>query len=534
MSVTRITILSCIVALATIAVNAQSSDAVVRDKITDAVMKVYDEQMAKNPNDYNTLFARAHQHYYDGEYTAALADVNQAMLLTPKTDKELRFDEHILRARISDARQDYASEVADLRLAQELQPKSLACTDLMAKANLKMGNYDAAEKGFKAILRAESMNYDALYGLALVEMGRKNPEEALVHVDKAVSLFHAEPQVYQNRADIYTRQGNIEAAVSDLIQGMEVGNGGNCVDGLFAMSDQHYDQVMRSLIDIANKTNENGIYHYLRASIAMDHSRYGQALRDLNFIKRNNLYNTHLVYYSIAKCYLELGRFDEALVNVNQALNMAPQQPEYYILKSQAEYNAGDGANYDAAMQALTSCSDFAPQYVPMLVAKAELLMAQGNDNSALGYLNAAVANDPTDVQALLTRAVLLKKMGRQDLAAKDLNTTTMLSDDPENLRGFALSELGRDNEAFTWLNKLTAAATPGGENFFTAALFMAIRGDNFKALEYVQQALDNGYSSLYKLRYDKLSALNLGSLRDEPAFATAIDKAILNFNESD
>ena len=62
---------------------AQGSDALLRDKITDAVMKVYDDQLAKDPNDYNTLFARAHQHFYNGEYSAAIADVNQAMLLTP-------------------------------------------------------------------------------------------------------------------------------------------------------------------------------------------------------------------------------------------------------------------------------------------------------------------------------------------------------------------------------------------------------------------------------------------------------------------
>lgn len=534
MSISRISILSFLVALTAIAVNAQSSDAVVRDKITNAVMKVYDDQLAKDPKDYNTLFARAHQHYYNGEYTAALADVNQAMLLTPKTDKELRFDEHILRARISDARQDYASELADLRLAQELQPKSLACTDLIAKANLKVGNYDAAEKAFKTILRAESMNYDALYGMALVEMGRKNPKAAMEHVDKAVSLFRAEPQVYVNRADIYNRQGDIDAAVRDLIQGMEVGNGGNAVESLFDLSDVHYDQVMRSLSDIADKTNESGIYRYLRASIAMDHSRYGQALKDLNFIKRNRLYNTHAVYYNIAKCYLELARFDEAIVNVDQALAMAPEQPEYYLVKSLAEYNAGEGGNFDAAWDALDRCSNMAPQYVPMLLAKASLLMGQGQDGTALGYLNAAVANDPTDAEALLTRALLLKKMGKKDLSAKDLNTATMLSGDMLNLRGIALSELGRDNEAFTWLQNLTSANNPGGSNFISAALFMINRGDNFRALEFVQKAIENGYGSLYKLQNDKLSTISFEPLRNEPEFKNIIDKAVRNFVEGD
>lgn len=534
MSISRISILSFFLALTAIAVSAQSSDAVVRDKITNAVMKVYDDQLAKDPKDYNTLFARAHQHYYNGEYTAALADVNQAMLLTPKTDKELRFDEHILRARISDARQDYASELADLRLALELQPKSLACTDLIAKANLKVGNYDAAEKAFKTILRAESMNYDALYGLALVEMGRNNPKGALENVDKAVSLFRAEPQVYVNRADIYTRQGDVDAAVRDLIQGMEVGDGGNAVQSLFDLSDTHYDKVMRALADVADRTNDNGIYRYLRASIAMDHSRYGQALKDLNFIKRNRLYNTHAVYYNIAKCYLELERFDEALVNVDQALAMAPDQPEYYLVKSLAEYNVGDGGNFDAAWDVLDRCSSQTPQYVPMLLAKASLLMAQGQDATALGYLNAAVANDPTDEEALLTRAMLLKKLGKKDLSTKDLNTISLLSDDMMNLKGIALSELGRDNDAFAWLQNLTSANNPGGDNFISAALFMVNRGDHFKALEYLQKAIENGYGSLYKLQLDKLSTVNFEPLRSEPEFKNLIDKSVRNFVEGD
>ena len=527
-------IVSLIMALYAMMAVAQSSDAVLRDKITNAVMKVYDDQLAKDPNDYNTLFARAHQHYYNGEYTAALADVNQAMLLTPKKDRDLRFDEHILRARISEARQDFASELADLRLAQELQPKSLACTDMIAKANLKAGNLDAAEKAFKKILHAESMNYDAMYGLALVEQQRKNPKAAIEQVDKAVRLFRAEPQVYVNRADIFIRQGNVSAALQDLLDGMSVGDGGTAAQRLFDLSDSNYDDVMRSLADLANKTNDNGMYRYLRASIAIDHSRYGQALKDLYFIKRNHLYEGSAVYYNIAKCCVELARFDEALVNVDKALEMDPQQPEFYIVKSLAEFNAGDGGNYEAAMQALNRCSEFAPQYVPMLVAKANLLINQGKENEALGYLNAAVANEPTNAEALFTRAMLFKRQYNPNLLSRDLKSITMLSDEVEDLKGFALSELERDNEAFIWLQKVASAKVPGGENLYYAAVFMALRGDDYNAIDYLQKALDNGYSSLYNLNFDVLSPLSLKSLREKPNFTLMVDKAQRNFVESD
>ena len=523
--------LALAVAVSAMTAMAQSSDAELRDKITNAVMKVYDDQLAKEPNDYNTLFARAHQHYYNGDYTSALADVNQALLITPKTDSDLRFDEYILRARISDARQDYVSELADLRLAQELQPKSLACTDLIAKANLKTGNLNAAEKAFKSILRAESMNYDAMYGMAQVETARGNAKAAMEHVDKAVELFRTEPQVYVNRADIYTRQNNIDAAVNDLIMGMSVGDGGNAVQRLFDLSDVNYDVVMQSLATLADKTNENGFYRYLRANIAMDHQHYAQALKDLNFIRNNKLYESPTADYNAAKCCLELARFDEAIIHADRAIAANPSQADFYVVKALAEFSAGEGNNSDVAMEILNRCSAIAPQFVPMLMAKASVLCSQGKDKDALGYLNAAVANDPSNAEARLMRGLLLKKLDNLKAAVKDFNVMTLLSDDLTDFKGFALSELGRDNDALKWLNTITkSGAIAGGENFYYAALLMALRGDNYKAMEYLQKAIDNGYGSLYKLQYDNLSPLSLKSMRSEPGFDLLIEKAQRNF----
>ena len=510
-----------------------SSDVLLRDKITDAVMKVYNEQIAKDPNDYNTLFARAHQHFYNGDYTSALADVNQAMLLTPATDKELRFDEYILRARISDARRDYSGELADLQLALAIQPKSLACTDLIAKANLKAGNLDAAEKAFKTILRAESMNYDAMYGLACVEQARGNNSAALDQVDKAVSLFRVEPQVYINRAEIYARQGNIDAAVHDLIDGMSVGDGGGAARRLFTLSNTNYDAVMNALMAIADKSGEGaGIYRYLRANIAMGHNRFNQALNDLNFIKRNGLYDSPMVDFNAAKCCLELSRYDEAMQLVDKAIERDSSNPEFYLLKSRAAYYAGDNPDVNAALEALDRCSALAPQYVPMLLAKAELFAGQGNDNEALGYLNAVLANEPGNPEALYMRSMLFKRMEKPELANKDLNTMLLLGDDLYGLKGFAQSVLGKDNEAFAWLNKITSSNLPGGENFYYAALLMATRGDNYKAMEYLGKALELGYGSLHNLQRESLSPLNFKNLRGESNYGLLMDKAQRNFVE--
>ena len=58
----------------------------------------------------------------------------------------------------------------------------------------------------------------------------------------------------------------------------------------------------------------------------------------------------------------------------------------------------------------------------------------------------------------------------------------------------------------------------------------MTLRGDNFKAMEYLQKAIEKGYGSLYKLQYDNLSPLSLKSLRTEPGFDLLVEKAQRNF----
>ena len=98
------------------------------------------------------------------------------------------------------------------------------------------------------------------------------------------------------------------------------------------------------------------------------------------------------------------------------------------MTKALAEYYAGEGGHFDNAMEVLNRCSAFAPQYVPMLLTKAALLSSQGKDKDALGYLNAAVANDPGNAEALLARALTLKRMDNLRLAVNDYNTMTRSS----------------------------------------------------------------------------------------------------------
>ena len=114
----------------------------------------------------------------------------------------MRFDSYLLLATLYDAKEEYQNEIDALGKASEINPNSIPCIDMLAKVSYKVGDLEAAERNYAVILRDNPLSYDAMYGMAKVEVKRSNYEKAASYVDRAVSLFTAEPQVYINRADV--------------------------------------------------------------------------------------------------------------------------------------------------------------------------------------------------------------------------------------------------------------------------------------------------------------------------------------------
>lgn len=526
----------CFVATA----QTSADDARVRDKITQAVMKVYDDQLAKEPGDYNTRFARANQLFYNGEYAKALSDANEVLDQLPAKDKTLSFDTYMLKARIYDAMGHFEEEVEALRTASELNPKSMGCIDMLAKVSLKVNDLDAAERNFQSILRDTPMNYDAMYGLAKIEVKRQNYEKAANYVDKAVSLFTAEPQVYINRADVLSQMQQYEPAAQDLISALSVGSEtGNALQALINMSDTHYDAVMSALANSIDKAPRVGMFYYVRSSIALRHVHYGQALKDLKSIIANNLYDFHSIYADAALCQMELMQYSDALANINKAIEMNGSEADYYILKSRIEYNLGKGGNFGAAYANLDKALEFDSKNTTALLTKARLLITQRNDAEALKCVNAIINNDAACSEALLLRGWINKyRLKNAVAAAADFEAMLRLGKDYNSLRGFALHELGKDMEARDWAKQIIKdGILPGGQTYIMAsALYSDIGdveyGDKGASIECLRSALANGYGSLYDVKVNEFPYVNLKLVRRYPEFNTVLEQNAECFQE--
>ncbi len=525
-------------ALCVITMSAQTTDddERVRQRIQTAVMNVYDNALAENPDDYNTRFARANQLFLNGDYVKAIADADIVVSQVPKKENELKFDTYLLKARAQAALEQYEDEVETLQAAAAINPKSMALIDLMGKACFNLGDMDAAEQNFKTILRESPMNYDAHYWLARVEVARNNFGKAYEYCDKAVNLFTANPQVYLNRSDILMRSQQYEQAAQDLISAMSVGNDeGTSMRRLIAMSDEHYDAVMNVLASSIDKAPQVGMFHYLRAIIAMRQNHYGQALRNLDFIVDNNLYDYHSIYFYRAQCQYALTQYADALVNVNKAIAMNENaDADYYVVKAQCEQNL---KKFEAATMTLDQAAKLVPNTEAVLLEQARLLSSRRADKEAQTKLAALLAVNPKNAEALLLKGWIEKyRQNNAASAKKTFEQVLACGDDMSSLRGFALHELGREDEARAWANQIIQDnRIIGGQSYFLASALLSDigdyeAGDKVKSMEYLRSALANGYGNLHEIKVNETPYVNLKLVRRYPDFQTTLDQNQLNF----
>lgn len=482
----------------------QSGDDDMKRRINEAVMNVYNEELEKNPNDYESLCGRANQYFVNGDYLRALDDVERAIRYTPANEKELRFEEFMLRAKIYDVRGDQEKRLVDLYAANNIDPSHVNCLGLLAETNYNLKHFDDAENCYQRILRLQPNNYDAMAGLGRIEVMRKNFGKAAEYVDRAVKLYPAEPTVFVNRAEVLIMMEQYQAAAQDLISALSVSkNNQDVIESLIMLSDVHYDAVIDALNNSISKAPRNGLFYYIASQVAMGHNHFADAEYYFNAINANKLYEYHGIYADLAKAQYCLGKYKEALGNVNIAIRACDNEPAYYVTRSKIQRALGDEVSALASTKlALANNSD----YVPAYVEQAYVLIAQKKYADAVTPLNMALVNDSESSEATLLRAWLYDKcLNKSADAKRDYARLLLKDDDMKSLRGFALLALSRNEEAMKWADAIVKdGVLPGGEAYYVAAALMSQSGDKTKALDYVASALANGYGNYHNLtRFD-------------------------------
>jgi len=123
------------------------------------------------------------------------------------------------------------------------------------------------------------------------------------------------------------------------------------------------------------------------------------------------------------------GRFEEAIVECNKAIELNPNLPDGYGIRAWI-YNQTE--QYDLAIPDFTKALELDPNYVGDYADRAWAYVHTGQFDLAMADCNKAIELDPDFARAYMSRALAYKAQDRKAEAIADFEKFISLSDNPE------------------------------------------------------------------------------------------------------
>lgn len=529
-SIRKIILGTVLVASAVVPADAQRQRKTINNPVTQAVFKVYSEQLNANPKNYDTLLRRANDYYHFDEFRKALEDVSRAIECTPEREDDYLFREYMLRASIyiKTGRRELA--IPDLQKAAAINPSSQKVLAMKANAELETGKLADAKKDFQRLQRLNMRNSEATLGLARIAMMENNLGMANDYLEQAVAVDPSNPDIYVRRARVRQQMGQSQAAVDDLLLALGTkGDTQGVIDALMEFSRTDYPATIASLSNAVAAAPDNSMYRYLRASLEKEHAHYLDALNDYQFILDNRLDDYRGIYGSVAECQFALAQLDDALTNVEYALASVHDNGPYHLLRARILRHKGQ---LPQALQASADALAAMPENGDALSEMALCYAAQGNTEESMKLFGEASMNHADNPQYYLLRASVLDGQMNQPAAARGLYQRVAglegAADSPlRSLSAFARLLNGDDAASITSdvEAELATATDSDGYLNYLAACYFAQAGDNDRALSAAERSLKAGYANLYNWTEYADGHVNAAPLRDDLRFLNLLHR---------
>lgn len=501
--------------------------------MTKAVMNVYEDLLKEDPTDYETYYRRALEYYKHNQYNLALADINNALKYVPSSETLMRVEQITLRANIHQMMGDLNSALEDLNTAYALNPNSYLTIYQKANIEYQLGQYSEAKTDYQRMQRYNNRSQEALIGLARVAVKENNLGLANEYIDQAVAIAPSNSDIYVRRASVRLVMGNANGAVDDLILAISTDkNNTRALQELVKISDTNYAAVMTGLSNAIRQAPKVGMFYYIRAVIAESHYNYLAAITDYKKIINDNLYNYYGIYSSLADCYYALGNYHEALDNVDYALNGSSTNKDYLITKAKIQRALN---NPESAIECTDKVLAKDPNCNDALIQKALAMVDLKKYSEATALLGEAALNDAENPYLFILRAWILDTYMEQKDNAKVFYNRVLDIENNNNiksLRGFALLFTGKVDAANAWIEKMLAECkNSDGYEHYLGACFYAWSGNQAKALDCMNIALQNGYAHYHDWTKNTDGRINVEPIRNNPQFKELINRYSIIFN---
>jgi serine/threonine protein kinase/thioredoxin-like negative regulator of GroEL len=269
----------------------------------------------------------------------------------------------------------------------------------------------------------------AYFARARLNMAQHDYTKALADFTDCIKVTSRPEDVYAERARAYIQMSRNKEAIADCNRALA-----SKPNNMLALSNRSiaYKSLNNCALSLAdanaylNCNPNDDVVLCLRAYDLITLGRYEEAVTDCTQAIKIDASKSE-AYAQRAEAYDFLHNSKKAIVDATEAIQLN-RDPYAYAARGWALIQKGQ---YDQALSDLDTALQLQPKQPLALTVKARAMLAMGKTDLARLLCNEVLASHRTFPLALITRAEIYKSLGKKDLAQQDLQTLQLLKSGP-------------------------------------------------------------------------------------------------------
>ena len=484
----------------------------------DEGIEYLEAELKENPKNSYAILWMTVAYYAKEDYSSALTNINKALNLLPKKDKEYRAFAYNVRSRLYKILGEDEKALTDLSKSVELQPENTDFLEERAQIYFEREEYELSNKDYKKISELDEGSVMGYMGVGRNAMKQKRYDDALKQFDYVVKMASDYASGYSFRAEAYIKKGEYNKAADDIVVALDIDNDNKAFYLLSEIADSA-KMVMEAKLKAKGLKDKNSPKWQLYLGIVNEEvENYEKAIE--YYKKAMELYPASYYAYRIYVCYEAMGDYPHALEHIDYAIEMDSTDARDIQMRAELLFHMG---RFEECMQTIDKFIDEAPDYWGGYCNRGIYKENMGNIEGAIEDYSMCIELEPELAYPYLKRADAYTLQGNTEAAMTDYHMVIRLDKEPNSDSNamFAYQALGNKDEAKEFMKSMLEVSPDDQGCYYNAACLYARMNEQAEALAHLRRAFELGYRNFAHIEKDR----DLNSIRESEEFKGLIEE---------
>ena len=490
----------------------------------DDARDLLNENLRKSPMHIDSYLLLARLDRRNRDYSSALRNIQLAMKYNHKdsgvTEAKLLWWKSAVYQDMGEYEKSTAFMEEAVKKARkqdkEILPQML---ETMGHLYYKVKNYEASDAVYREVLKEDESSLLARVGLARNMIAVEKYDEALAALEECRRYNRDYAEVYRFQMQAYEGKKEYRKMIDAMITLYEKTDDYDFLDNDVFMKDQKYSVALLRQKIASEK--ENALWKLVLSELYGECYMYSQALSLIEQLIDEYGYDLTLLEMR-ADYHDWLGMVDQALADVDKMLEMCPDDEKSFYRGVRGDILRSAG-RYEEAIADYTVYIDRFPTDAYGYYARGWSKELSKDLSAALEDYDEGIAVDQSYPYIYLMRGKIHQANGDMEKAVADYETVIAKDTVPDNASctHYALHQLGRNDEALEWMDKMIEQDVANPGNWYDKACLLSLMGKHEEAVQALATSLEKGYRCLPHIDNDD----DVDAIRDREDFKELMEK---------